>query len=427
MTSTHAPRRTRFPARLAPALILLAALALAGCTDERYEAELASAAYTAPVRLTAPAPVVEAGALPAPSAAVAVGSARRIFSIGAPDGDERYLFGEIADVAVSSTGDTVYVLDRMSRRVKAFSREGRFLFHFGRQGKGPGEYQNPTSLALLPWSGQLVVWDLELQRLTFLTPAGETVRTVIPFRQNDYGRVGKKVRAWREGLVMEANDDPLIVQPENQRGFLVRLDTMGSVRDTVLNFAIPWIRGSGQIIGGEVASTTYLWGPYWTPDPEWDLLPDGEIAFAPGGRYEVFRFSVDGRARYRTVRPWTPERLTRAERVIYVAEAQKRYKWLTQLPAWSVETFTRGDFARLRPSITGIVRSADGGSVVRRFDAGDDPDGFSRTWDEYDRDGRPLRTLRFPSGFRPQLMTADRVYGLRRDTLDVDYLEAYRR
>jgi hypothetical protein len=412
------------------ALILVLATAfvpLAACSDERYEAERASAAFTTPVHLAAVPPTVQAGVLPDASRATVIGDEGRLFSLGAPDGDERYLFGEIADIALSPSGDTVYVLDRMERQTKAFSRDGRFLFRFGRKGKGPGEYNDPASIAFLPWNGQVAVWDVGLQRLTFVTPAGETAGTAAPLRQNDLARMGKKLRAWREGFVLELRDDPLAVPAEKQRGYLVRLDTLGRLRDTMATFAIPGIRGSGITDHGEVIQTSYLYAPHWTPEPTWDLLPDGEIVLAPGGRYEVYRLAADGAARYRLARPWTPARLNRHERMINLRDAQENMGLAPQVPTWFLEPFHRKFFARIRPSITGVLATTGGGFAAERFNADDDPTGRSRTWDEYRADGQPWRTVRFPAGFQPRIVTADRVYGLRRDTLKVDYLEAFRR
>lgn len=422
-------RPTIFAARLRGSAIRTAAvlpLLLSGCGDERFDAELASDLYAAPVRAT-PARTVDAGPLPDTAAATRVDEAQRIFSVGAPDGDERYLFGEIADVALSRGGDTVYVLDRMERHVKAFSREGRYLFRFGRRGKGPGEYEDPISLVTLPWNGGLAVWDLNLQRLTLLHADGTTAETVTPMRQTEMARQGKRLRAFDGGFVMELNDDALVVAPEDQRGRLVRLDTLGQVRDTLFDFAIPPIRGSHRQAGGELISAHWEWAPHWTPKPTWDVFSDGEVVLAPGGRPEVFRFSQAGGATVRITRPWAPETITRRERVIRLRGSLERGMLAKQIPLFLHEHIHRENFARIRPSVTGVLIEPEGSIAMRRFDAGDQWMGLARTWDRVLATGRGSGSVRYPAGFEPHIVTVDRVYGLRRDTLDVDYLEAYRR
>lgn len=52
----------------------------------------------------------------------------------------------------------VYAADRFGSRVLVFDADGRFMRTFGRPGEGPGEFRNPSAVALDPY-GALVVWD----------------------------------------------------------------------------------------------------------------------------------------------------------------------------------------------------------------------------------------------------------------------------
>ncbi|HLL46206.1 MAG TPA: 6-bladed beta-propeller, partial [Longimicrobiaceae bacterium] len=384
--------------RSSPLLALGMAAALAGCGNEKMEAELASLLYAAPVATT-PVATVDAGeALPA-ERAPEIPPARRVFSRGAADGDERYLFGQIADVATSSGGDTVYVLDRMERRVKAFDAAGEFLFDFGRGGDGPGEYQSPSSLVTLPWNGRLAVWDWEQQRLTILTPQGKVVETLRPLAEGKQGvvRTGQRLRAYRDGFVIEVRSDPLTVPPSRQRGYMVRLDTLGQARDTVLDFAVPTIEAEQRTYG--TRSTSYHWSapPHFTPRPTWDAFPDGSVAFVPGGPYEIYRVGADRSVR-RVTRPWTPRAITRRERMINLRESQERGQYGQGIPMLLLEAINRKYFAAARPMLSGALALEDGGVAARRFDVDDEWEGRSRTWDEYAPAGAPRGSLRYPAG-----------------------------
>jgi hypothetical protein len=408
-------------------LALGMAAALAGCGNEKMEAELASPLYAAPVAAT-PAATVDAGeALPA-ERAPEIPLARRVFSRGAADGDERYLFGQIADVATSAGGDTVYVLDRMERRVKAFDAAGEFLFDFGRGGDGPGEYQSPANLVTLPWNGRLAVWDWEQQRLTILTPQGKVVETLRPLREAKQGvvRTGQRLRAYRDGFIMEVRSDPLSVPPSRQRGYLVRLDTLGEARDTLLDFAVPAIEAEQRTYG--TSGTSYHWSapPQMTPQATWDAFPDGSVAFVPGGPYEVYRVGPD-RAVRRVTRPWTPRAITRGERVINLRESQERGMYAPAIPMLLLEAINRKYFAVTRPALSGALALEGGGVAARRFDLMDQWEGRSRTWDEYAPEGEARGSVRYPEGFEPLLSRHGLVYGVRRDDLAVDHLEVYRR
>lgn len=415
--------------RSAGDLIVLSALLLfsGGCgAGERVEAELAADLFARPVNVSVNR-VVDAGALPGEDAAQPIGQPQRLFSFGRRDGDERFLFGEIADMVLSATGDTVYVLDRMNREVKALSSDGRFLYRFGRQGKGPGEYEDPASITLLPWNGNLAVWDATLQRLTILTTAGEVVHTASPFRQSEMAKQGKKLRAYRDGFVLEARSDPYTVDPAQQRGHLVRLDTLGGVRDTLVGFAIPYADGSTVEGPQGRISSMVLFAPVWTPNPEWDITPDGHVAFAPGGRYEVFRLDGTGGAELKITRPLEPARVTKRDRLANLRYAQER-GWITKdIPLFVLEAAHRKTFTVVRPTLTGVLFDDRGGVWTRRFDTDDDGNkGLARTWDGYRPDGAPAATARFERGFLPLAIRGGVVYGIRRDLLDVDRLEAYR-
>lgn len=408
-------------------LALGIAASAAGCGNERMDAELASPLYAQPVAARTVATVDAGEPLPA-ERAPEVPPARRVFSLGSADGDERYLFGQIADVATSGGGDTVYVLDRLEKRIKAFDAAGEFLFDFGREGNGPGEYQSPSSLVVLPWNGRLAVWDWEQQRLTVHAADGKVVGTMRPLREAKEGvvRTGQRLRAYREGFLIEVHSDPMSVPPARQRGYLVRLDTLAQVRDTVLDFAIPTIVAEQRSYG--TSGTVNYWSspPDFTPSPTWDALQDGSVAFVPGGPYEVYRVGPD-RAVRRVKRPWTHHAVTRRERVINLRESQERGMFSKSIPMLLLEAINRKYFAATRPALSGALALEDGGVAARRFDVEDEWEGRSRTWDEYAPGGSPRGSVRYPEGFEPLLARHGRVYGVRRDDLAVEHLEVYRR
>jgi hypothetical protein len=422
MQRYHPPhRRLLAPLALAGGLILLSG----GCGDDRAEAELASELYARPLKVEVQRQV-DAGALPSAHQSIEVGRAKRVFSIGARDGDERYLFGRIAGVALSGSGDVVFVLDQMERQVKAFTRDGRFLYRFGGRGKGPGEFEDPNAITATPWNDGVAVWDSALQRVTILASDGRVLHTAEPLRQSDIARQGKRLRASARGFVLETRSDPYTTRPELQRGYLVRLDTLGQPRDTLADYAIPPVEGSTVQGNAGLVSTMALTAPTFTPEPRWALAPDGEVAFVPGGRYAIFRLTDGEHARLKVTRPWTPGRVRRRERVLNIQAAQDRGEFSRRVPVFVLELAQRRSFARVRPALAGVLVDERGRMWAQRFDAIEDPGGRSRTWDAYAPDGAPAGSVRFAAGFVPLVVRGGLVYGTRRDELDVDRLEAYR-
>jgi len=88
--------------------------------------------------------------------------------------DEDVLFGIISDVATDSEGN-IYLLDAQLSEIKVFSPDGEFLRTIGRQGTGPGEFQNAQQMVMLPDGtlGVAQVFPGKLVRLNLDgTPAG---------------------------------------------------------------------------------------------------------------------------------------------------------------------------------------------------------------------------------------------------------------
>lgn len=78
-------------------------------------------------------------------------------SFGAEEEPAEALLSDASDVAVDDDG-SVYILDRRDHRLLAFDAEGTFLWEAGREGQGPGEFQFPNGIGVLP-SGNLLILD----------------------------------------------------------------------------------------------------------------------------------------------------------------------------------------------------------------------------------------------------------------------------
>ena len=350
---------------------------------------------------------------------------QRVLSIGVADGDDRYIFSRIVDVAATAGGDTLYVLDQARARVSAFSRDGRYLFHVGRHGQGPGEFQMATNVVLVPGGQQLAVWDAGLKRLTLFGLDGKVVDTTNPAESG--GRIAKKLRAWNGGLLMEAHSDPLRTPADQQRGYLVRLDAGGALGEPVLEFTIPPVRTVHREDEAGGTSTTWLNPPAFSPEPAWDVTPSGEVAFAQGAAYELLRVDGSGQPVLRVTRAVRPDPVTRDDRLHRIAE-EKQLGWLgnTSLSLDALEEINRARFATVRPLVTGVLADEFGRLWARRFDTADDWRGYASTWDVYGPDGDELGARRFPAGYQPLLIRRGVVYGVRRDDDGVEYLEVYR-
>jgi hypothetical protein len=400
------------------ALLLLAVGALSAFrAGARAERELASPLFTRPVALTPDADLL----LPANGAAEPrmIGAGARVLQIG---GDA---LGSVADVAPSLSGDTVYVLDGMSATVSAFDAAGRPLFDFGGEGGGPGEFRRPIQLLVLPWSGEVGVWDVEAQRLTVHTAGGETVRVLAPGAADARGTV-RRIRAFAGGYVMEVHSDPLLASRAEQRGAMVRLDTAAGAPRTLFHFAIAPVDASHVEPAPGSSATTWREPPVWSPQASWDVLADGTVLFAPGGPDEAYRITPAGRVT-RLRRPTAGARVTRGDRLRHLqGERDRRLLASPSTPLTVLEPLNRRFFAAVRPSVTGVLGGPGGALWTRGFDSRESWRGFSRTWRRTRADGAPYGAVRLPAAFEPLRIIDGTIYGVAEDEMHVQRVEAYR-
>jgi hypothetical protein len=97
-------------------------------------------------------------------------------SLGGPDAQGDYAFGEARNLAVDDDG-AIYVLDTKLGHIKVFDASGRPVRTIGRKGQGPGELDRPRMLSLNRAAGELAVLELS-RRMSFFKLDGAFLRHV---------------------------------------------------------------------------------------------------------------------------------------------------------------------------------------------------------------------------------------------------------
>lgn len=152
--------------RSLPLVLVVAATAIA-CGEAAVEA---AGGPTHTVRDSAGVQIVETAL---PSDRLVDTLADPLFEIGVVDGDARYQFTSLVDI--EPLPDGVAVSDGVTREVRIFGADGAHRVSFGRQGQGPGEFQEAPSLRFVA-PDTLIAWDIRQRRLTWFSLEGRVIR-----------------------------------------------------------------------------------------------------------------------------------------------------------------------------------------------------------------------------------------------------------
>ena len=105
---------------------------------------------------------------------------RVLLALGKPGvrGTTPDLFNEPSHIAIAPNGD-LYVADghinpQSNRRIVHLTKDGTFIEAWGRPGTGPGEFDNPHSIAL-DSTGRIFVGDRTNNRIQILSPRGQFI------------------------------------------------------------------------------------------------------------------------------------------------------------------------------------------------------------------------------------------------------------
>lgn len=334
-------------------------------------------------------------------------------------------FGRVLDVAPRRAGG-LWVVDGQSKRVGGFDEEGREALSFGRPGEGPGEFRSIGRIGEGP-NGELRIggrrpvalyaFDASGQPLGTSTISDEVYReTVASEGTDDAPPLGPTLAQWKftgsgmafaQATTLAATGGDVL-----RRDVLVRIDGRDAHPVLLATWEGPAMRGG---VGGELLLLQ--------PAASWSPLGDGGIWLTYGDNYEIRR--LDGRGRLRRVLR-RPQR-----RVAFTPEIGERFKAELATEADNPATLAMLEnavFPDSLPAAAGLWTSEpDGRLWVGVMDPTrplrlEEPNAL----DVFEADGRYLGRLGIPAGFRPTRITADHVYGVWRDELDVSHARRYR-
>ncbi len=342
------------------------------------------------------------------------------------DGDA--LFGFFIDVAPSEDGSRIHVLDSEASEVTIWTPQGNLLTRLGRAGGGPGEFQRPSRLTLLP-DGFYVRDD---RRITTFTPDGELAGTHDHPRNVQFQ--GFPVQIWDAfsdgsfaALAAPAVlDQSTTSDPTEDLPVLRIVDEGGSWRPEVLaRLSFRNWQASVQVEAG--ARPSPLPQPWVTPDHfEVDHL-SASVVVKRGfetlpGLIELIEITTAGDTVW-TRRVQLPATPVTEEQI--QAEVDEWAALLAEDPSPTLKSRIRAAWhiPEYWPAVRQISVMSNGEIWFEPL--GSDTRGVWYAVRKGSEDG-PVRRITVPESFEPRDVTATHVWGVRRDELDVGYVTGLR-
>lgn len=358
-----------------------------------------------------------------------------IGAIGNAFGDEQYQFGNIAPVGLAgdSAGD-LYVLDTQAKHVQKYAPDGRYLASFGRQGGGPGELEQPISLALGP-GDSLWIADFSNNRFTVLPQDGGDARS-IRFLENtfpmsrvvvadDFYVVADRVLSFNPAAQTGSGDSGIPVVAYGFDG--TPLDTLWTAPSPKMDRVE--LQSAGRVM-------VMLSGRAFSPQLRFASFSDGTLALSDTAEYLVALLGRDGTVRRWIQRDPPPRATTDVDR----QAERERVRAANQSGGARIRVGggSGGDAGGSNPFLEQRLAKMTFEDVIPRvanlavdpldrlwIGVSEDTPGKADRIDVYDHDGHLLGELHgvpFPDVF----LGRDRMGVVTHDELDVSHIVLYR-
>jgi hypothetical protein len=365
--------------------------------------------------------------------------------IGKLDGPPEYTFGTVSALVAGRDGG-VYVADEESHAIRQYDSTGVHVRSFGGLGAGPGEFDRLNGMAGLP-DGRLALWDPTNGRINVYSPTGESIDTWA-FPTGSFRSFGRNMvfsdsagHTYLKFDVPAPAGAPSATGMPPKRDALFRYDRTGVLDDTLPapvwadqppQMTITIIR-EGRVVG---ASTYYV---RWRPTMTWTFSPLGYFVAGRTDRYAIDELRPDGKI-VRIARDMAQVRLDPEERATEEESLTRNIR--RNSPDWK---WTGPPMPEVKPFFDQIICGLDGriwvsvsqpservANVVTTPSRPDAPPPPKWRWrspvvyDVFEPDGRYLGNVRMPPRTSLYAMRGSQVWGVVRDSLDVEYVTRFR-
>ena len=325
--------------------------------------------------------------------------------VASPGSDEWAIF-QVEDLDRLKDGRLV-VVNRSSRQLLMFGRDGEFLRSIGRRGEGPGEFVDPIELGVVD-GDSIVVWDWGLGRLMLFGPDGSYGRSVRlqPPVVNPTGYVGM---LGQQGIAIGNHDlRPFKMQLTAQFLQVLRYSWSGELLDTLAT--LPY--GELGLVDPE---TSMMGSPHF--ESRGVFTTHDDLLYTSDGKSPEVR--VHRGARLESIVRWEPDDLSVRDEDVeaYRAAWLEGAGDLTPLFRKRLDAFP---FKDAFPAVMEIQVDPQGRIWTRNFAR---PDATANEWLGFAETGELICRLSVPRALRVFRFDAAAVVGVHRDEMGVESIE----
>jgi hypothetical protein len=315
--------------------------------------------------------------------------------------------------AVTTNVSVIAVADGQALAIHLFDLNGRYLESLGREGEGPGEFRQISTVFALDDAGFMAVdlWP-STHRLTMVDLDGElgppeplrapfaNVVGVLPDGRF-LGTTSPASLAGRLGIVKHH----LVLYAFDSTGEVRELDRLPGMEVYLAESS------NGMII--DLDDLPFLAQTFVTTHPVGFVAANSRTG-------EVTLYTTDGSAKAQVV-------VQLGELELSVGDWRDYFEWYaSSLPKAfqpQARTLRRGvELPSTWNSVAGLLTDDSGNVWIKRFAPPHKRDG---SWLVFSSELDFRGQVRLPSEFTPFVVASDVVIGVRKDVLDVEHLEAY--
>lgn len=342
--------------------------------------------------------------------------------IGALEGSPEYQFGQIGGITVDSDG-RVFVLDAQAQHIQVYAPDGSYVRTIGKRGGGPGELQG-AMFVLMGRGDTLLVPDMQNQRVNRYAPDGSSLGS---FRLPLEKGLPMQFRATPSGiLTQQLRPFALPGQPTPEMiDAIVAINPDGTVIDTLKTFP----SGETFKLGGAAPEINI-----YSPEPVWELTDDMKLLFGVNDHYGIGVYSLDGELERIIRKPFERKPVADRDRQAVIEFLERTWTDAGVPPEALAQLRTMVHFGDVFPAFASIASGPVGTIWVQHIQAASElsedelesynliEDAGARDWDVFDAEGRLLGVISMPPRFAPRVFRGDKIYGVWRDDLDVQYV-----